>query len=126
MTFSDCWIDSVDDEDFLAYIAEQKRLGVRRALRLDLLPRLPAAHHYWIPALQEWAAARELRIQHIDRGGGRGGGGEGGRRRGEGGGEEERGGRGREGGGEREERRGGRGGGEGERKEGGGGEGEGE
>src|SRR6478736_2090334 len=62
MTFSDCWIDSVDDEDFLAYIAEQKRLGVRRALRLDLLPRLPAAHHYWIPALQGGAATRGLRI----------------------------------------------------------------
>ena len=66
MTFSDCWIDSVDDEDFLAYVAEQKWLGVRRALRLDLLPRLPAAHHYWIPALQEWAAARGLRVQHLD------------------------------------------------------------
>ena len=66
MTFSDCWIDSVDDEDFLAHIAEQKRLDVRRAFRLDLLPRLPAAPHYWIPALQEWAATRGLRIQYID------------------------------------------------------------
>jgi hypothetical protein len=66
MTFSDCWIDSVDDEDFLAHIAEQKRLDVRRAFRLDLLPRLPAAPHYWIPALQEWAATRGLPIQYID------------------------------------------------------------
>ena len=49
MTFTDCWIETVDDEDFSAYIAEQARLGVRRALRLDLLPRLPAAQHYWIP-----------------------------------------------------------------------------
>ncbi len=66
MTFSDCWIESVDDEDFLAYVAEQKLLGVRRALRLDLLPRLPAAHHYWIPVLQDWAAACGLPIQHVD------------------------------------------------------------
>src|SRR5690348_12586249 len=66
MTFSDCWIESVDDEDFSAYVSEQKRLGVRRALRLDLLPRLPAAAHYWIPVLQNWAAARGLPVQHVD------------------------------------------------------------
>src|SRR5215467_13086697 len=66
MSFSDCWIDSVDDEDFLAYVAEQKRLGVRRAHRLDLLPRLPAAQHYWIPVLQDWAASRGLPVEHVD------------------------------------------------------------
>ena len=66
MTFADCWIETADDEDFQAYVAEQQQLGVRRALRLDLLPRLPAAHHYSIPALQEWSAARGLRVQHLD------------------------------------------------------------
>jgi hypothetical protein len=40
---------------------------VRRALRLDLLPRLPAAQqHYWIPVLQEWAAARGLTVDYVD------------------------------------------------------------
>jgi hypothetical protein len=66
MTFTDCWIETVDDEDYSAYIAEQARLGVRRALRLDLLPRLPAAQHYWIPVLQEWAAARGLPVDYVD------------------------------------------------------------
>jgi hypothetical protein len=66
MTFTDCWIDTLDDDDFRAYVAEQKRLDVRRGHRLDLLPRLPAAHHFWIPTLQDWATARGLAVQSID------------------------------------------------------------
>jgi hypothetical protein len=30
------------------------------------LPRRPGATHYWIPAVQDWAAARGLPIRHID------------------------------------------------------------
>jgi hypothetical protein len=66
MTFTDCWIETPDDEDFRANVAEQKRLEVRRGLRLDLLPRLPAARHFWIPALQDWAAVQGLPVQSLD------------------------------------------------------------
>ena len=66
MTFSDCWISTVDDEEFKKLVAEQNSAGVRRANRLDLLPRAPAHSHYWLPLLKEWATARDLPIHYVD------------------------------------------------------------
>ena len=53
MTYTDCWISTVDDDDFKALIAEQRKLDARRAHPINLLPRLPAASHYWLPIVKE-------------------------------------------------------------------------
>jgi len=66
MTFSDCWISSVDDEEFKDLIAAQQSAETRRANRLDLMPRCPGSSHYWLPLLKDWAAARDLPVHYVD------------------------------------------------------------
>ena len=62
MTYSDCWIDTVDDDAFKALVAGEHR----RAHRIELLPSPPGSCHYWIPVVKEWAAEHSVPIHYID------------------------------------------------------------
>src|SRR5271167_663650 len=66
MTFGDCWISAVDDQEFKELLAEKKNAEIRRANRIDLMPRSPASTHCWLPLLKDWAAARDLAVHYID------------------------------------------------------------
>src|SRR5947209_20585629 len=53
MTYSDCWISTVDDAEFRAFLASQP--DTEHAGRLDLLPPPPTGG-YWINIVHRWAA----------------------------------------------------------------------
>lgn len=63
MTYSDCWISTVDDTEFQALLAshdEKEWSG-----RLDLLP--PAlASDLWINIVRRWAARHTLAVEQVD------------------------------------------------------------
>jgi hypothetical protein len=64
VTFSDAWVDTVDDDDFAALIQAQSTIDAKRADRLYLLPSPPPrAGEYWINVVKEWAVAHGLPIE---------------------------------------------------------------
>ncbi len=66
MTYSDCWIDTVDDTDFQVLIAGQLGSDARRATRIELLPSPPGMCHLWLPIVRQWAAEENLNIVYVD------------------------------------------------------------
>jgi hypothetical protein len=68
VTYSDCWIDTVDDEDFRVFKAQQMRTDgeTGRFGRLHVLPQPPDMSHYWLPVVKDWATERGLEIQWVD------------------------------------------------------------
>ncbi|MGF6877402.1 hypothetical protein [Paraburkholderia sp. MM5477-R1] len=54
MTFSDAWIDSVDDEEFAAFLTQSPRFRV--------LP--PPSSPYWINHVRGWAKKEGLAIKY--------------------------------------------------------------
>jgi hypothetical protein len=66
MTYRDCWIDTIDDEEFKALIARQSGSEARRVNRIELLPSLPGTCHFWISIVKEWAAVENLSIEYVD------------------------------------------------------------
>jgi hypothetical protein len=66
MTYSDCWIDTVDDGDFKALIAGQIGSDAHRVNRIELLPSPPGMCHLWPPIVKEWASEENLSIDYID------------------------------------------------------------
>jgi DNA-binding transcriptional regulator YdaS (Cro superfamily) len=60
MTYSDCWISTVDDTEFRALLSSQR--DTEGGERLDLLP--PAlANNYWINIVRGWAASHALAVE---------------------------------------------------------------
>jgi hypothetical protein len=68
VTYSDCWIDTVDDDEFRAYKAQQTAADgeTGRFGRLHVLPRPSGMRHYWLPLVQDWATERGLEIHWVD------------------------------------------------------------
>jgi hypothetical protein len=66
VTFSDCWIDTVDDEEFAALLKERRSPDLPLSERIFLLPRPPRPGNYWINLVREWAAAKALPVEHVD------------------------------------------------------------
>jgi hypothetical protein len=68
MTYSDCWIDTVDDDEFRAYKAQQMAADgeTGRFGRLYVLPRPLGVSHYWLPIVKDWATERGLEIEWVD------------------------------------------------------------
>ena len=66
MTYSDCWIDTVDDAAFKALVEGQRGEEARRAQRIELLPSAPGQGHLWPPIVKEWAAEQSLPIHYVD------------------------------------------------------------
>ena len=66
MTYSDCWIDTIDDGDFKALIAGQSGSDARRVNRIELLPSPPGMWHVWLPIVKEWASGENLSVDYID------------------------------------------------------------
>ena len=68
MTYSDCWIDTVDDDEFRAFKAQQTATDgeTGRFGRLYFLPRPPGMSHYWLPIVKDWATERGLEIDWVD------------------------------------------------------------
>ena len=64
MTYSDCWIDTIDDEEFKAFTAERRSIGVPRREKIHILP--PAPKPRWITTVKDWAAAQGLPVNHND------------------------------------------------------------
>ena len=60
MTYSDCWIDTVDDADFKTFIAARSSMDVRRADKIHILP--PSPRSYSINRVKEWVAAHHLPV----------------------------------------------------------------
>jgi hypothetical protein len=66
MTYSDCWIDTIDDQDFKALVAAQTGSDARRVNRIELLPSGPGIPHLWPPVVKEWASGEKLSIDYVD------------------------------------------------------------
>ena len=64
MTYSDAWVDTIDDPEFRALIDSQSGTGSRRADKLFLLPHAPRPGDYLINVVREWAAANGLCVEH--------------------------------------------------------------
>jgi hypothetical protein len=63
MTYSDCWISTVDDTEFRALLTSQR--DTEWDGRLDMLP--PAlADDYWINIVRRWAAGHALVVEQSD------------------------------------------------------------
>jgi hypothetical protein len=65
MTFSDAWIDTVDDDAFAAFI-KVHRAGTPREDKIFLLPSPPRPGNYWINILREWTAEQSLSVEYVD------------------------------------------------------------
>src|SRR5258708_4254602 len=64
MTYSDCWIDTVDDEEFRAFITERASIDTPRVEKIFMLP--PPPQPYWINTVLDWAKAQGLPIGYSD------------------------------------------------------------
>ncbi|HEY0523983.1 MAG TPA: hypothetical protein VGD08_11365 [Stellaceae bacterium] len=66
MTYSDFWIDTVDDDEFEAILKKPRRLDTPREDKIHLMPPTPRPGSYWINVVGEWAAEQNLAIQYVD------------------------------------------------------------
>jgi hypothetical protein len=66
MTYSDAWIDTVDDAEFDALIRERRSHHTPREEKIFLLPPPPRPGNYWINIVRDWAAAQSLAIEYVD------------------------------------------------------------
>jgi hypothetical protein len=68
VTYSDCWIDTVDGDEFRAFRAQQTATDgeTGRFGRPHVLPRPPGSSPYWLPIAKDWATERGLEIDWVD------------------------------------------------------------
>jgi hypothetical protein len=68
MTYSDCWIDTVDDDEFRAFKAQQVAADgeTGRFGRLQTLPRPLGSNPYWLPIVNDWATERGPEMDWVD------------------------------------------------------------
>lgn len=69
MTYSDCWIDTLDDADFKALrelFASQWTTETKLSDNLCLLPPTPSPGNYWISILWVWAKKHALTVERVD------------------------------------------------------------
>jgi hypothetical protein len=65
MTYSDCWLDAIDDDNFAAYVRDHDRPEIKRADKQHLLGPGPRGR-YWINLVRDWGAARDLKVEYVD------------------------------------------------------------
>jgi hypothetical protein len=65
-TYSDAWIQTVDDPDFKALVDSQSSMDTRRADKLYLLPPAPQPSRYSINIVRDWAKANGLAVEYVD------------------------------------------------------------
>src|SRR4051812_39061527 len=64
MTFSDAWIDTVDDDEFAAVLKEERARDLPYAERIFKLP--PPPSPYWITVVRQWASSTGLTVEEVD------------------------------------------------------------
>jgi hypothetical protein len=66
MTYSDAWIDTIDDAEFDAFLRERRSHHTLREEQIFLLPPPPRPGTYWIKIVRDWAVVQSLAIEHVD------------------------------------------------------------
>jgi hypothetical protein len=66
VTYSDAWIDTIDDDEFAAFLKERRTHDTPLEGRIFLLPPPPRPGNYWINLVKEWTAKQGLPVEYVD------------------------------------------------------------